>query len=145
MPLTNGLSYNNSQTTSLPDNNCAKDLFGNLMQQSQPQFNGEADYNYNIPNVLLKNLSSIEMSDNIGLNELQLHRNSGINQLANNSSMSLNDSFNITANCQRYRPGSSMTNISVDSGFVSNSSLPPFSPPDCYSNNMPFNRFDEVS
>ena len=144
LTTTNGLNYN-PQTTNwsetLLTNDCSKDLYGSY---SQLQSCNNTDYNLNVALNL-----ALDSPENVALNEMQLHCNIPPNSHGN-SILNLHDSYNVTANGQGYRPSSTVTELSADSGFMSNSPLQHFSPAEsslqnCFANNLQRSKYEEVS
>ncbi|CAL7945746.1 unnamed protein product [Xylocopa violacea] len=123
-------------TENLSASGCTTDLFGNY-QRIQNCTN--PDLNFNMALTL-----ALDSPDPITLNELEYHNNIGQNGTANaynNPTPSVHDLYSMTANNQSYRPSSAMTDLSIDSGFLSNSPLQHFSPADtnlhnCFGNNI---------
>lgn len=146
----NGLNYNNTQVTNWPDsivnNDCTKDIFGRYTRQMQTCNNQNTDYNRN--NAL--NLIQLDsQSDNIVVHsDFQQHQQLHCNLTPNshgNSMLNIHDSYNTTANGQIYRPNSAVTDLSTDSGFISNSPLQHFSPPETtLQNNFQRSKYKEV-
>ncbi|XP_043263122.1 meiosis-specific coiled-coil domain-containing protein MEIOC-like isoform X1 [Colletes gigas] len=138
MPLCNDLlttmneTNSSKQTTNWSENlsttGCTSDLFGNY---ERIQNCTNPDLNFNI-------------ADPITLNELEYHNNIGQNGTSNtynNPTATMHELYSMTANNQSYRPSSAMTDLSIDSGFLSNSPLQHFSPADtnlhnCFGNNI---------
>lgn len=146
MPLCNDLltttneTSANKQSTNWTENlstpGCTSDLFGNY-QRMQNCTN--PDLNFNMALTL-----ALDSPDPITLNEIEYHNNIGQNGTANtytNPAPSMHELYSVTANNQSYRPSSAMTDLSTDSGFLSNSPLQHFSPadtnlPNCFGNNI---------
>ncbi|XP_014226946.1 putative uncharacterized protein DDB_G0271606 isoform X1 [Trichogramma pretiosum] len=153
LSTTNGMNYSppnsNWSDNSLLSNDSTKDIFGQqfLQQQQQSQqLCNNNDYNFNST---LGNLGYESPSDkSIGLADLQLHY--GVSPSSHSSSMiNIHDSYNVTANGQNYRPSSTVTDLSSDSGFLSNSPLQHFSPAEtnvqnCFTSNMHRNSYEEM-
>ncbi|OAD55891.1 hypothetical protein WN48_04141, partial [Eufriesea mexicana] len=133
---TNVSKQSTNWTENLSTPGCTSDLFGNY-QQIQNCTN--ANLNFNMALTL-----ALDSPDPITLNELEYHNNIGQNgtgNIYNNPTPSIHELYNMTANNQSYRPSSAMTDLSIDSGFLSNSSLQHFSPADtnlhnCFGNNI---------
>ncbi|XP_033207762.1 uncharacterized protein LOC117167151 isoform X2 [Belonocnema kinseyi] len=147
LKTTNGMDYGSrpaNWTESIIASECPKDLFGNYQQQMQSCSN--TDYNFNVA----RNLT-LDSPDNVTLNDMPLHCNVGHNipqNVHNNLMHNVHEAYNMTANGQSYRPGSAMTDLSADSGFLSNSPLQHFSPvdsalPNCFPNNFPRNNYED--
>lgn len=119
----------------------AKDLFGHF---SQLQSCNNNDYNLNAALNL-----ALDSPDNVALNEMQFHCNVPPNPHSN-PILNIHDSYNATANNQGYRPSSTVTDLSADSGFLSNnSSLQHFSPVEsalqnCFASNFQRGKYEEV-
>nr|XP_003706025.2 PREDICTED: uncharacterized protein LOC100876211 isoform X3 [Megachile rotundata] len=146
MPLCNDLltttneTNSSKQTTNWSENlsasGCTSDLFGNY-QRIQNCTN--PDLNFNMALTL-----ALDSPDPITLNEIEYHNNIGQNGTTNtynNPTPSMHELYSMTANNQSYRPSSAMTDLSIDSGFLSNSPLQHFSPADtnlhnCFGNNI---------
>ncbi|XP_015429914.1 PREDICTED: uncharacterized protein LOC107186532 [Dufourea novaeangliae] len=116
---------------------CTSDLFGNY-QQIQNCTN--PDLNFNMALTL-----ALDFPDQIPLNELEYHNNIGQNGTTNTynnpPTAAMHELYSMTASNQSYRPSSAMTDLSIDSGFLSNSPLQHFSPADtnlhnCFGNNV---------
>ncbi|XP_076279430.1 uncharacterized protein LOC143208686 [Lasioglossum baleicum] len=115
---------------------CTTDLFGNY-QRIQNCTN--PDLNINMALTL-----ALDSPDPITLNELEYHNNIGQNGTTNtynNPTAAMHELYSMTASNQSYRPSSAMTDLSIDSGFLSNSPLQHFSPADtnlhnCFGNNI---------
>ncbi|XP_015600982.1 uncharacterized protein LOC107270458 isoform X2 [Cephus cinctus] len=146
LTTTNGLNYNaqpSNWSENLITRDYSKDLFGNY-QQMAPRTN--PDFNFNVALNL-----ALDSPEGMVLNEMDVHGNMGQNAPPNphsNPIMNVHDSYNVTATSQSYRPSSAMTDLSADSGFLSNSPLQHFSPADtalqnCFPNNFPRNNFEE--
>ncbi|XP_076629017.1 uncharacterized protein LOC143345583 isoform X2 [Colletes latitarsis] len=138
MPLCNDLLTTMNETNSskqatnwsenLSTTGCTSDLFGNY-ERIQNCTNPDLNFN---------------MADPITLNELEYHNNIGQNGTSNtynNPTATMHELYSMTANNQSYRPSSAMTDLSIDSGFLSNSPLQHFSPADtnlhnCFGNNI---------
>ena len=145
---TSGMDYGGSRPANWAESfltsECPKDLFGNYQQQMQSC--PTTDYNFNVA----RNLA-LDSPDNVTLNDMQLHCNVGHNipqNVHNNLMHNVHEAYNMTANGQSYRPGSAMTELSADSGFLSNSPLQHFSPADsalqnCFPNNFPRNNYED--
>ncbi|XP_026671190.1 uncharacterized protein DDB_G0283357-like isoform X2 [Ceratina calcarata] len=133
---TNVGKHSSDWTENLSTSGCAPDLFGNY-QQIQNCTN--ADLNLNMALTL-----ALDSPDPAALNELEYQnavRQNGTVNTYNNPTSSMHELYSVTANNQSYRPSSAMTDLSVDSGFLSNSPLQHFSPGDtnlqcCFGNNM---------
>ncbi|XP_066594593.1 MATH and LRR domain-containing protein PFE0570w-like [Prorops nasuta] len=110
-----------SWNDSILSQNCRKDYFNGYQQQIHCP---SSDFNFNV--------TLPELSDTTS--ELEYY---GINQnlgpSVSNSMLGVHDSYNLPTN-QKYRPGSAMTDLSGDSGFLSNSPLQHFSPADSFQN-----------
>ncbi|XP_043526477.1 uncharacterized protein LOC122537409 isoform X3 [Frieseomelitta varia] len=134
MPLCNDLltttnetnvSKQSNWTENLSTPGCTSDLFGNY-QRIQNCTN--PDLNFNMALTL-----ALDSPDPITLNELEYHNNirqNGTANTYNNLTPSMHELYSMTANNQSYRPSSAMTDLSIDSGFLSNSPLQHFSPAD---------------
>lgn len=147
MPLCNDLLTTTNETSSskqstnwsesLSSPGCTSDLFGNY-QQIQNCTN--PDMNFNMALTL-----ALDSPDPITLNEIEYHANNigqnGTTNTYNNPATTMHELYSVTANNQSYRPSSAMTDLSIDSGFLSNSPLQHFSPADtnlhnCFGNNI---------
>ncbi|XP_053984099.1 putative uncharacterized protein DDB_G0282499 [Hylaeus volcanicus] len=135
MPLCNDLLTTTNETNSCKQSSnwsenlstpgCTSDLFGNyerIRNCTNP------DLNFN-------------MADPITLNDIEYHNNIGTANTYNNPTTTMHELYSMTANNQSYRPSSAMTDLSIDSGFLSNSPLQHFSPADtnlhnCFGNNI---------
>ncbi|XP_051176545.1 homeobox protein 5-like isoform X2 [Leptopilina boulardi] len=147
LTTTNGMDYGSrpsNWTESFQNTECPKDLFGSYQVQSCPN----TDYNFNVA----RNLT-LDSPKNVTLNDMQLHCNVGQNISQNmhtgNLMHNVHETYNLTtANGQSYRPSSAMTDLSADSGFLSNSPLQHFSPADsslqnCFPNNFSRNNYED--
>ncbi|XP_011297005.1 uncharacterized protein [Fopius arisanus] len=139
-PLANGLltttnGFNYPQPSNWTDNllspDYTKDVFGNYQQ---PPACTHPDLNFNT----------------IGISEMEVPSNM-VNPTNHHSTpvINIHDSYNTSANGPTYRPGSAMTDLSGDSGFLSNSPLQHFSPADnvlhnCFTNSYQRNNFEEM-
>ncbi|XP_012281479.1 uncharacterized protein LOC105700319 isoform X2 [Orussus abietinus] len=143
---TNGPEYNaqlNNWSESILASDYAKDLFGNYQQI---QSCTDPDFNFNIALNL-----AVDSSDNLSHNDVDLHCNleqSVSHNLHGNPILGMHDSYTGTASNQAYRPSSALTDLSADSGFLSNSPLQHFSPVDpalqnCYAGTFQRNNFEE--
>ena len=131
LTTTNGLNYgpqpsNWSEQSHPPD--YTNDIFGNYQHiENSPN----PDMNFNT-------IALSELGQPLSQNPY------------NNQALNIQDSYNLSANNhQHYRPSSAMTEHSVDSGFLSNSPLQHFSPPDtashnCLSNNYSRNNHEDL-
>ncbi|XP_003426101.1 uncharacterized protein DDB_G0283357 isoform X2 [Nasonia vitripennis] len=139
---TNGLNYNPQSANwseTLLNTDGVKDLFGHY---TQLQSCNNTDYNLNVALNL-----ALESPDNVTLGDMQLHCNVPSNGHGN-SILNVHDSYNATANSQGYRPSSAVTDLSADSGFLSNSPLQHFSPADstlqnCFASNLQRGKYEE--
>lgn len=148
LTTTNGLNYNSpSPNWSELPNHYTKDLFGNY--QTIQSHRGNPDFNLNLSTNM-----GLDSPSATRLNDLDLQGNNagqhGVAKSHNNQILSVHDPYNITATGQQnYRPNSAMTDLSVDSGFLSNSPLQHYSPADsslqkcCGTNNFQCNRFED--
>ncbi|XP_076669232.1 uncharacterized protein LOC143369322 isoform X1 [Andrena cerasifolii] len=146
MPMCNDLLTTSNETSSskhsaswsdnLSSPGCTSDLFGNY-QRIQNCTN--PDLNFNMALTL-----ALDSPDPITLNELEYHNKicqNGTTNAYNNPTSTMHELYSMTANNQSYRPSSAMTDLSVDSGFLSNSPLQHFSPADtnlhnCFGTNI---------
>lgn len=141
----NCLNYNPQSTNwseTLLTTEHTKDLFGHY-SQLQPCNN--TDYNLNVA----LNIALDSSPDNLTLNELQQLHCSIPSNSHGNSVLNIHDSYNATANGQGYRPSSTVTDLSGDSGFLSSSPLQHFSPVEssvqnCFSTNPQRSKYEEV-
>ena len=144
LTTTNGLNYNPQSANwseTLLSTDCVKDLFGHY---SQLHSCNNTDYNLNVALNL-----ALDSPDNVTLNDMQLHCSLPQNSHGN-SILNVHDSYNATANGQSYRPSSTMTDLSADSGILSNSPMQHFSPAEstlqnCFTNNLQRSKYEEVS
>ncbi|XP_046599603.1 meiosis-specific coiled-coil domain-containing protein MEIOC-like [Neodiprion lecontei] len=146
LTTTNGLNYNSrtpNWSETLVSPNCTKDLFGNY-QSIQKHCN--LDLNVNLSsNLPMDSPSCTRINDWESQSNCDYH---SIGKPKNNQMLSIHDSYNITTAGQMYRPNSVMTDLSGDSGFLSNSPLQHYSPAEtglqnCIPNNFQCTRFDD--
>ncbi|KAG7207299.1 hypothetical protein KM043_008967 [Ampulex compressa] len=134
---TNFVKQSTNWPESLLSSACASDLFGNY-QGIQNYAN--TDFNFNMA---LTALAS-DSPESIATNDVDYHNNIGhcaSSNSYNNPAINIHDLYGMTGNNQSYRPSSAMTDLSVDSGFLSNSPLQHFSPADttlhnCFGTNV---------
>ncbi|XP_043473466.1 uncharacterized protein LOC122505727 isoform X2 [Leptopilina heterotoma] len=139
LTTTNGMDYG-SRSSNWTE--CPKDLFESYQQQ-QVQSCPNTDYNFNVA----RNLTLDSPKNCTTLNDMQLHCNVGQNLRTGNLMHNVHETYNLT-NGQSYRPSSAMTDLSADSGFLSNSPLQHFSPADsalqsCFTNNFPRTNYED--
>ncbi|KAL6261197.1 hypothetical protein P5V15_008721 [Pogonomyrmex californicus] len=90
------------------------------------------DLNFNVTALTL----ALDSPNSIPISELEYHnsmRQSTSSNSYSNTMMNMHDVYGVTGNPSQgpgYRPNSAMTDLSVDSGFLSNSPLQHFSPAD---------------
>ncbi|XP_031843983.1 uncharacterized protein LOC116431952 [Nomia melanderi] len=146
MPLCNDLLTTTNETNlnkestnwseNLSTTGYTSDLFGNY-QRMQNCTNPHLNINMALT-------LALDSPDPITLNELEYHNNIRQNGTANtysNPTATMHELCSMTASNQSYRPSSAMTDLSIDSGFLSNSPLQHFSPADtnlhnCFGNNI---------
>ncbi|XP_011495976.1 PREDICTED: uncharacterized protein C17orf104 homolog [Ceratosolen solmsi marchali] len=125
---TSNLNYNPHSANwsdTLFNDECVKGLFGHY---SQLQSCNNIDYDLNVALNL-----SLNSEDNT-FNEMQLCCK--IPQNSHNDILNIHDSCNVPANSLGYSSSSIVTDLTADSGFVSNASSQHFSPINYYSNNL---------
>ncbi|XP_048511797.1 meiosis-specific coiled-coil domain-containing protein MEIOC-like [Athalia rosae] len=148
LTTTNGLTNYNSESSNwaeaLQPPKYSKDLFGNYhpvqLHRGNPEFNLNLSLN-----------SAQDSPSNTGLGDLDLHGNPsqhGNTKSQNNQMLNVHDAYNVTTTTQNYRPNSAMTDLSADSGFLSNSPLQHYSPADtnlqnCTPNNFQSGRYED--
>ncbi|KAJ8688633.1 hypothetical protein QAD02_024428 [Eretmocerus hayati] len=126
---------------SLGNSDGGKDRFGHYPQL---QSCNTTDYNFNMAALNL----ALDSPGNVALNDVHLHYDAGSVNSRSSPVTNAHDSYNVTANGQSYRPSSTVTDLSADSGFLSNSPLQHFSPPEhtlqnCFPNDFQRGKFDE--
>lgn len=147
LTTTNGMNYNLQSpnwTETLIPSNYTKDIFGNY--QTIQSHGENIDFNLNFSSNL-----ALDSPNGTSLNDVELRGNNGqhgIGKSLNNQMLNIHDPYNIPVAGQTYRPNSAMTDLSGDSGFLSNSPLQHYSPADtslqnCVPNNFQSSRFED--
>lgn len=147
LTTTNGLNYNlpsPNWSETLISPNYSKDLFGNY--QAVQSHRGNPEFNLNLPsNMGLDSPSAASLNDMELQGGLGQH---GIQKPHSNQILNMHDPYNVSVQGQTYRPNSAMTDLSADSGFLSNSPLQHYSPADTslqngVPNNFQCGRFED--
>lgn len=141
---TNGSNYgkqSSNWTESLlaPSMGCRSELIGNYSRISNCV---KPDLNFNVTAL---SLTLPDSPNSVPINELEYRNSTRQNASMNsysNTIINMHDMYNVTNNIgSGYRPNSAMTDLSADSGFLSNSPLQHFSPADttlhtCFGNGI---------
>lgn len=112
-----------------PSMGCRTELTGNY---SRIPNCAKPDLNFNVTALTL----ALDSPNSVPISELEYHNSMRQNMSSNsysNPMMNMHDMYGVTGNASQgpgYRPNSAMTDLSVDSGFLSNSPLQHFSPAD---------------
>ena len=133
---TNGSNYGKSQSSNwtepllTPSMGCRGDVVGNYSRISSCV---KPDLNFNVTAAAL-NLTHLDSPNSVPINELEYRnstRQSASFNTYSNTIVNMHDMYNVSNNIgSGYRPNSAMTDLSADSGFLSNSPLQHFSPAD---------------
>ncbi|XP_011172694.1 uncharacterized protein LOC105205085 isoform X2 [Solenopsis invicta] len=108
---------------------CRTELTGNYSRISNC---AKPDLNFNVTALTL----ALDSPNTVPISELEYHnsmRQSASSNTYGNTMVNMHDMYGVTSNPSQgpgYRPNSAMTDLSVDSGFLSNSPLQHFSPAD---------------
>ncbi|XP_012230255.1 uncharacterized protein [Linepithema humile] len=108
---------------------CRTELTGNYSRVSNCV---KPDLNFNVTALTL----ALDSPNSVPINELEYHNSIRQGVLSNsysNAVVNMHDMYGVTSNSGQgpsYRPNSAMTDLSADSGFLSNSPLQHFSPAD---------------
>ncbi|XP_012058104.1 PREDICTED: uncharacterized protein LOC105621245 [Atta cephalotes] len=134
LTTTSGVNYSKQSsnwTESLqltPSMGCRAELSGNYSRISNC---AKPDLNFNVTALTL----ALDSPNSVPISEFEYHnsvRQNASNSYSN-SMVNMHDMYGVTSNPSQgpgYRPNSAMTDLSVDSGFLSNSPLQHFSPAD---------------
>ncbi|XP_018344805.1 PREDICTED: uncharacterized protein LOC108750076 isoform X1 [Trachymyrmex septentrionalis] len=112
-----------------PSMGCRAELTGNYSRISNC---AKPDLNFNVTALTL----ALDSPNSVPISEFEYHNSVRQNASSNsysNSMVNMHDMYGVTGNPSQgpgYRPNSAMTDLSVDSGFLSNSPLQHFSPAD---------------
>ncbi|XP_072761924.1 uncharacterized protein [Anoplolepis gracilipes] len=131
---TNGSTYdkrssNWAESLLTPSVGCRGELIGNYSRISSCV---KPDLNFNVTALSL----TLDSPNSVPMNELEYRNSTSARQSASlncygNAIVNMHDMYNVTNNIgSGYRPNSAMTDLSADSGFLSNSPLQHFSPAD---------------
>lgn len=134
LTTTSGVNYgkqssNWTEPLLTPSMGCRTELTGNYSRISNCV---KPDLNFNVTALTL----ALDSPNPVPISELEYHNSLRQNASSNsysNAMMNMHDMYGVTSNPSQgpgYRPNSAMTDLSVDSGFLSNSPLQHFSPAD---------------
>jgi hypothetical protein len=135
LTTTDGTNYskracNWMEPLSTPSMGCRTELTGNYPRISNCI---KPDLNFNVTALTL----TLDSPNSVAVNDLEYYnsikQNTSSNSYTGNSMVNMHDIYGVSGNTNQgsgYRPNSAMTDLSVDSGFLSNSPLQHFSPSD---------------